>query len=204
MEFRKFSAYSILGSILLYIGSIIISGFLKPEYSHLRDAISELGETGYSYAYILNYSLVVTGFFVVFFAYALHISIKQEKYSIIPFISLLYFGLSLVAGGLFPCDKGCINPVTFSGYVHIYSGTPNLILNPLAYYLFAKRMENDTRWKIKASISKRAAFILILLYLLSFLFPIINLAGLGQRLTVVPIILWLYVMAVHLLRILKE
>jgi hypothetical membrane protein len=202
--FRKFSAYSILGSIFLYIGSIIISGFLKPDYRHLRNYISELGETGYSYSYILNYSLIVTGFFLVLFAYAMHISIKKEKYSIIPFLSLLYFGLSMVAGGVFPCDKGCINPVTFSGYMHIYSGAPLLILNPFAFYLFAKRMENDTLWKIKATFSKRIAFILLILYFLSFLFPNFNLAGLGQRLTVLPIILWLYVMAAHLLRILKK
>ena len=74
---------------------VIIAGFLRPDYSHLTDFVSELGAVGAPNAIIQRINFVLLGILIVAFTFGLHRGIGEGKGSIIgplletgfPFIS---------------------------------------------------------------------------------------------------------------------
>jgi len=179
---KNISIGVILG-VFSYIFSVIILGSIKPDYSHIRDLVSELGETGSPFNFILNISLVFSGLVLIGLGIELHKEIsKNSTKHRIGYICLALFGLSVICGGLFPCDKGCTEPVTISGYLHAITGIPAMITAPLSFVLIGLQMEKNQQWKSLYPIIFWGGILSIPAMILSAtVFPYYGLTGLGQR-----------------------
>lgn len=93
---------------LLWALVIMIAGRLRPEYSHLTQFISELGERGSSTELMMRYAaLVPTGLMHMAFAGFLYATFKGSRLTALAAILLALNGVARIGVGLFPCEVGC-------------------------------------------------------------------------------------------------
>ncbi len=90
---------------------IILCGGLRPEYSHLTQYISELGERGGSTEFIMRYAAFVpTGLMHTAFAAYLYVAFKGSPLATIAATLLAINGIARIVAGMFPCEIGCALP----------------------------------------------------------------------------------------------
>jgi hypothetical membrane protein len=96
---------------LLWVSAIIFCGSLRPEYSHLTQYISELGERSSSTELIMRYGgFVPTGLMHMAFAAFLCVAFRADRLAVVAASLLVINGLARIGAGLFPCEPGCIGP----------------------------------------------------------------------------------------------
>jgi len=96
---------------VLWASAIIVSGSLRPEYSHLTQYISELGERGGSTEFIMRYAAFVpSGLMHMAFAAFLYVAFKGSPLAAMGAMLLAINGIARIAAGMFPCEVGCALP----------------------------------------------------------------------------------------------
>ena len=87
---------------LVFWFTIMICGFMTPDYSHLSDLVSELGMKGAETQYIFTAGSVIKSILSVFFIVGLYKSAKRMELSTAPILILLVFPISTFGTGIFP------------------------------------------------------------------------------------------------------
>ena len=195
---------------ILFAAVITILGFVRIDYSHVEDLISQLGATGVQYAVVQNINFVLLGLLVVFFATGLYRSVGKGKAGKIGSGLVVLAGIGAVGLGIFPEDP-LPEPEepTFSGIVHNMFSLLAFLSAIVATIIFSRSLSTDDVWRRYrpySLITGVVAFGLMALVVLSdpeegkisALWPW---AGLIQRLLVGVWFLWIVVMAVRLLRL---
>jgi hypothetical membrane protein len=96
---------------VLWALAITLCGSRRPEYSHLTQYISELGERGSSTEFLMRYvGFVPTGLMHMTFAASLYATFRGSRLSSIAAALLALNGLGRIVAGLFPCEAGCAGP----------------------------------------------------------------------------------------------
>ncbi len=96
---------------VLWASAIFVSGSLRPEYSHLTQYISELGERGGSTEFIMRYAAFVpSGLMHMAFAAFLYVAFKGSPLAAMGAMLLAINGIARIAAGMFPCEVGCALP----------------------------------------------------------------------------------------------
>lgn len=108
---------------ILWALAIFVSGRLRPEYSHLTQYISELGERGGSTEFIMRYAAFVpTGLMHIAFAAFLYVAFKGNPLATVAAMLLAINGIARIGAGMFPCEVGCALPrVLLSQKLHSLS-----------------------------------------------------------------------------------
>ena len=190
---------SIIGPILFTI-IVIVLGHLRPGYSHISQLMSELGEVGAPNAVIMNLATAILGISILMFAFGLHYGLTSGKRWKAGPILMMVAGICMVAGGIFPCDPGCV-PVSFTGTVHFIASTigfPAVIFAPFA---LSQQFKNDKLWqgyRLYSIVTGAFTVILVPLFI-SEVFVVWN--GAIQRLILGILLLWLEVISIKLFRI---
>jgi len=93
---------------VLFAVVVIVSATLRPDYSHFRHFISELGATGTPYAALLNYAgFVPAGLMLAAFGVALAGVLPRRRLSIVAAVLVALFGAGIATSGVISCDAGC-------------------------------------------------------------------------------------------------
>lgn len=118
----------------------------QSDYSHVRQFISELGETGRPHAVLVSAWWCAFSFLMSPFAIALARALPRGRWRWGAAAAIVAFAvLSGVGSWLFPCDPGCKGE-TFFGMMHFvvnYLGTAAMVLSPLLLWLSTRR---DAIW----------------------------------------------------------
>jgi hypothetical membrane protein len=202
---RLLASCGIIGPIF-FTTVVIILGAIRPGYSHVAQAISELGEVGAPNAIIQDINFVVYGVLILAFALGLHRGISGGKGSrigpsLVAFSSVVAFTLG---GGFFPCDPGC-NFVTIRGTLHNVFGLTGFVAIIGAALILPRRLKTDSQWQSYRSYSLVTG-LLTTVFLVAFIGSSAGLFLLGyrgaiQRLMVGTFLLWTEVMAIKLFKI---
>ena len=134
-------------------------GALDPQYSHVRNVISELGEEGRPYAGVFAAWCVLFGLLLAGFAAAVRRALRRDSRSRAAAGALLVIGVCSILSGVFPCDPGCAGR-TFSAKVHYgvgYVATLAIIAAPL---LARSAVRGDPAWRGYGAFSLAAAALL--------------------------------------------
>lgn len=192
---------SIVGPVLLTI-VVPILGLLQPGYDHVAQHISQLGVAGEPNAIVMRAVTSILGVSIIMFAFGLHLGVNRKKDwgvgSIGPLL-VLVAGICMVAGGIFPCDPGCV-PVSFSGTVHetvSNVGFPAMIIAPFAT---AVQLRNRKTWRRYSHCSIAAGIVATVLVPVYVLEVFVNWNGAIQRIILAVLLLWMVAMAIKLLR----
>jgi hypothetical membrane protein len=179
-------------------------GALDPDYSHMRQYISELGEPGRPYAWAFSAWCVLWGLLFAGFAIALARGLGGRNGAWLGPGALLIMAATSIVVGLFPCDPGG-TAETVSGQVHLivggWIGTPAIILAPFLSWVAMRGREG---WRGYRGLSLAAG---VLLAVASGWLTICHYGdldrsayavGLVQRLILVILYVWVEVVAVRL------
>ena len=116
---------------------LLFAGLRTPGYTHLSQAISELGAPGAPYALLVNFGgFLPVGSWLVCFAFASRrfLSTPAQKNAVSILFSLA--GAAILTAGLFPTDPGGRRD-TLAGIVHAAAGLGLLIVATVTPFIMA-------------------------------------------------------------------
>jgi hypothetical membrane protein len=86
----------------------IVCAALRPDYSHIHHFISELGATGTSHAWLMNYvGFVPSGIMLAVFGASTAGRLPRHGFARLASGLIILFGAGVALSGLFSCDIGC-------------------------------------------------------------------------------------------------
>ncbi len=197
MKTQKFLAVcGIVGPIIFSI-IVLTLGYLTPDYSHIRDFMSELGAVDAPYGFVMSTAgLVLLGILISAFSIGFHRGI--EKGSVFGTALLVMSGFSLAATGIFRCDPGCID-VSLIGRLHSTFAMIAGFTFIVAIFFISPRLREDRNWKNYWAYSVITGVLTLVFSIL--LISAGDLAGLMQRISMGLPLLWMEVMAIRLFRL---
>lgn len=179
---------------ILFTIIVIILGLLRPGYSHVSQAISELGEVGAPNAAVQDANFVVFGLLVIAFAVGLHRGIGDGRGSKIgPALVGSFGAVGAIGAGIFPLPSPLHVPVSLIGFISLI----------IATLVISRRLKQDARWQSYRSYSLITGGIALALFV-ALVFGGSNDSpyfGALQRIFLTPLFLWVELMAIHLLRL---
>ena len=186
----------IVGPIVVVVGDIAAS-LSTPNYSPVRDSISSLALTPIGWlqsicflAMGLLLEILIAGFFF---------NIRRAR-GFHPGIGLLAFcgfGLMLIAA--FRMDHPGAPPI--EGIIHTIAASGLGLLFPIAILLLTPSLKSDPNWKNIFVYTLIAGVLALALMIGLFLSDQTGWFGLYERIIVANVIIWVEVVAVHLLRL---
>ena len=186
---------------ILWVLTIILCGSQQPEYSHLTQYISELGERGGSTEFIMRYAAFVpTGLMHMAFAAFLYAAFKGSRRASFAAILIAINGVARIGMGMFPCEVGCAIPrLLLSQKLHSLSAGVAFFALIGASVLWGSlfRRYQHLRGLSKYSIGS-GCLGLIFLALMSWSAEQRGVTGLYERLSSGLLSLWVLVFAVRL------
>lgn len=121
--FQLFYRNSGLIATITFGLTIVVTGWLTPNYSHMGQYISELGAQGAPFALFMNW-LGIIPFGGLIMMFAIYFYNVEDSFWIKWFVGggLFLCGLGFLAAGYYPCDNGCsFDNMSKSQIIHNFS-----------------------------------------------------------------------------------
>jgi hypothetical protein len=187
-----------LAGPLVFVTLVLIGGALYDGYSHVSQAVSELGGEGSEVARLQNTNFILLGVLTLGLAWALAGVLGGWRY--VPALVAVFATSSAIANGFLPCDLGCQGTTTV-GLLHNVTGVTGFVAAITATFLLSRRWRDDPHWRSHARFSRLTAYI-ALAGLLGFIVTraaeIEEIDGLLQRVFVLALLTWLAVTGLRL------
>ncbi len=198
--------YALCGVIapIFFVLMVIVEGFLVPGYSHMTQQMSDLGAyTLYgSYALLQNLNFFVSGILMVAFAIGLRQELPASRAIT---TSLGLFGVMFFLLGFFPDE-----PIPWPAAAHYLIAQAGGLSILLSQFFAWRRLRRPVAgegigWTGYGRFSLVSLVLTIILFTLFVVFgqPGSPIRGLLQRVAEAPLLLWIEVMALRLLRLSK-
>jgi len=114
----------ILFGVVLFCIVVLFSGYLTPDYSHFRQAISELGAPNAPYGWFVRWlGFIPLGISFIVFAFQFRKTFSNN----LPLILFLLTGIAIIVAGIFPTDPQGRRD-TLSAVIHAIAGISLLSL----------------------------------------------------------------------------
>lgn len=181
---------------------VYLAGSFYPNYSHINQAMSELGALGspvHSLSPLINNYPLAALFFV--FGYAVIAGFKISKWAVASGLFVLLHGIGSLLAGYFSCDVGCnLDSVLLSQTLHNSAGLLmffSLLLANIIWIFLAKKYLGAV-WFSFFSLVTAIAAVGLLPLMANAVEQGVNF-GLYQRLNYAVQVLWIMVFALLLL-----
>jgi len=194
----RLSAACGMAAPLTFFGTVLVLGFLRPDYSHTTQLMSELGIPGSPYAVVMDLiGLALTGVLLILFTPTIHAALGNERGGTAGALLVAVVGIMFIGMAFLPCDTGCVAETT-AGHLHLLLGMAGILVTAASAFLLAYAMREDGDWRGYWQYSLATGALLFLLILAS---PSISGApGVVQRTIAGVAFLWTEVVAVRLYR----
>lgn len=200
-NFHRLAALSGIIGPVVFVLIITIAGTRYDGYSHLSQAISELGATDSPVRIWQTLNFFFLGTALTLFALSFHQ--RFERSSKLTTGLFLYFAIFAgIGNGVFSCAPGC-DMITTTGILHNLTGLTGFLSLSAAMFIIAKRMRKLEAWSRWATYTKTTGYLIVLFFVIWMtvgpigeLLPDIH--GLFQRLMAASFLQWFMVMGLHL------
>lgn len=181
-------------SPILYTLMWILGGFLRSDYSHIRDDISSLFAVGAPKRKIFNAFIIASSLLLFIFYLGLHWGINNGQDSIIgPLIFVISGFLGVLVAFFFPLDaSGEI--ITLRGKMHLILVITSGILTIAGMVALWFRLESIEGWSAFANYSLISAIVSFVLIIISGIFIKSRFRGLLERFGVTPFQLYYFML----------
>ena len=196
----RLAACGLLGPVQFTLAWAAL-GFLRPDYSHRRQFISELAAAGAPYAGVMTGAFLLLGLLSLAFARGLHRGISRGRGSPLGPALIALFGAGSIGSGIFRCDPGC-GGHSWANALHTLITHLGLGALVLATVTIPLRFTRDPAWRAYRAYSWLTGLVAVGLFAKGF--AAFGGAGLGQRLFIGVLFLWLGVLALRLLQLVKR
>ncbi|HMD80628.1 MAG TPA: DUF998 domain-containing protein [Anaerolineales bacterium] len=194
MTKKQFSLGGVAASAT-FVAMLILFSALTPGYSHLTQAVSELGMSNAPYAFLWNLlGFGLVGVLILVFAWSLYLEFNAIRGGL--FISALtgISGLGYMGLGIFPASIG-FQPSTATT-LHTIMVLISFFTFIVAAFAFGVSLRNDPAWKRWAIFSA----VMGAIGFLSFAIPRSVPLGVSQRIGLGANFVWLLIMGYVLYR----
>jgi hypothetical membrane protein len=178
---------------------VVVLGLLWSSYSHVTQAISELGGVDAPNAIIMNTAgFALTGILIIFFAVGLYYGLGKGRGSKIGSALVAVYGLGMFGIAFFPWDK--VNLASFTSTMHSLIGWPHWIGLILGLLVLAHTFKNDLRWNsywVYTLVTGLLTAIVIVIY--AFI-GVEGYMGVLQRIIIGAQLIWIEIVAIKLSR----
>ncbi|MBI2852921.1 MAG: DUF998 domain-containing protein [Chloroflexi bacterium] len=188
---------------ILFTILVVIAGLFYQGYNHATYAISELGGVTARYPLIQNANFFILGILVMAFSVGLHRGIGGQGSKLGTVLFAIFGLITAFAQPFLPLDPGG-EFVTLTGTLHNVTGLGSFLFAVVGIFVTSRRLRHDPGWQ-----SYRKFSIVSSMVALVSLVAWIGIAkgaeigavnGVLQRVFVGVILLWIEVMALHLLK----
>lgn len=191
---------------ILFALAVIVLGFLREDYSHVSQMMSDLGEIGSRNMAGQNANFIVTGLLVLAFSIGLHRATSPGKSMTVGSLLVAVIGLGSVGAGVFPSDPSCPAPTcdSVADNGHTVASMIVFLSIPFAVLLVSRGLWRDSAWRRYRAYSALTGILasaLLVLFIASTLDEASSLGrwdGAIQRLYIATWLQWIGVMAVRL------
>ena len=187
----------------LFASVVVLCAALRPEYSHLTQMMSELGETGGPYASLMNAAgFVPSGLLLIAFGGSLAWLVPRTQLSVVGALLVVLFGAGIASAGVFSCDSGCprqgiSQEATLHTIVSVIAFLSAVAACAIWAFVFRRLNAWRSLWIYSAS-SAAVAFVLLLIFNASV--ESRTLSGVWQRLFLGTLYLWCAVVGAYAFR----
>jgi hypothetical membrane protein len=192
----------VAGPVLL-TAVVIICASLRPNYSHTKQFISELGARGTPNAEIMNFAgFVPAGILLAGFGVSLASIRPRRRGSVLAAMCITLFGIGIAFAGIYSCDPGCPHrdasaEATLHDRVTSLAFTSGIAGVAVLSFYFRKVGEFRVLWPYTA-ISSAAAYGFLFASGVSLESRVLS--GLWQRMFLGTLFLWSMVVSLRILR----
>ena len=190
---------------VLFALAVIVLGFLREDYSHVSDTISDLGEIGSPNMAGQNVNFILTGLLILAFSFGLYRGTDPGKRVKVGSLLVAVIGLGVAGAGVFPDDPSCPSPGcnSLAANGHGVAGFMVFPAIPFAILLFARGLGRDTAWRRYRTYSLVTGIVALALLVLfdASESTLASWEGAIQRLYLVSWFQWIGVMAIGLFRL---
>lgn len=182
-------------SPILYTLMWVLGGFLRADYSHVRDDISSLFAVEAPRRRLFNALIIASSLLLFIFYLGLHWGINNGQGSIIGSLIFVISGLlGVLIAVFFPLDAdGEI--VTFRGKLHLVLVVASGFLNILGMVALWFRLSSVSNWSDFAVFSLISAIFSLILVFAALIFIKSKYRGLVERIMVTPYQLYYFVIS---------
>lgn len=189
-----------IASALCFVAADALGSALRPGYSPVSDAISELIETGAPNKALIDAFLLGFHGLVIPFAIGLHREVRARPRGWIAPLFLAGAGcLGVVLTLFFPCDPGC-RPLTPRGTAHIFIAVPMGFSVVLSILAFSWRFGADPDWRGWRGYSRATFAVAIGLAVLTVALAETRFVGVSERALTLAYLQWYVAVGVKLAR----
>ena len=97
----------VVGPVLFAVVTAVV-GATRSSYSHTSQFISELGETGAEFAWVMNwFGFILSGALILIFVIASRKLVSSGALNVIASLCLIAFAICMSLAGIYSCDLGC-------------------------------------------------------------------------------------------------
>jgi len=199
MSLRRTGIFCGILSPILWLSFIGIAGAMRPEFSHITNYISELGERGSSTEIMMRVAAFgFTGFLYPCFALALLATFRDGWQSMVAAGLIALDGVGRMGAGVFACDPGCGGLSLDQELHHTFAtvGFLSGVLSAIAWGIVFRRLG----WPPLIAWYSIASGTIALIFLLLMTWPgnPVHAVGLFEHLATAVLSLWILVFAVHI------
>jgi hypothetical protein len=210
MNRRQLGALAGMIGSALFVAVFTIEGFLRPGYDMRSDFISALSLGPRGWIQIANFLVLGTLFLV--FAWGAAAEFREGKASRFGPILLAIIGFGFFISGPMVMDPtGTVRAeMTAHGIVHAIFGAIVFTLAPITCFMFFRGFRSDPNWRWFAWWTLAAGIVItaavVALRIMSPQPPALPhpLAGIAQRMIVIPFLAWVFAFAAGLYRRSKQ
>ena len=171
-------------SPILYTLMWIIGGFLRPEYSHIRDDVSSLTATGAPRKRLFDGFIITSSVLMFVFYLGLHSGMNNGQGSVLgPSLFVVSGFLGILVALFFPLDVGG-EIITLRGKMHLILVVTSGILSIVGMVALWFRLIEIEVWSTFAMFSLVSAIVSFILVIISAIFIKSKYRGLVERVMV--------------------
>ena len=182
-------------SPILYTLMWILGGFLRSNYSHVRDDISSLFAVGAPRRKVFNALIVVSSLLLFIFYLGFHWGINDGQGSFVePLIFVVSGFLGVLVAFFFPLDEGG-EILTYRGKMHLALVVLSGFLNIVGMVALWFRLASVSVWIDFALYSLVSAIVSLVLVIVSLVYIKSKYRGLVERIMVTPYQLYYFLIS---------
>lgn len=192
----------VIGPVLFAAVTALV-GTTRPGYSHVSQFISELGETGAEFAWVMNwFGFILSGALILIFVIAARNHISRGALNGIGALCLIAFAICLSLAGIYSCDLGC-SPANATPEQELHDlvsiiAFPAFILGVIAWGILFFRQAASRRFGTYSLVSGFASIVVLVAMVQSEATR--EGTGILQRLFLAILFAWLVALSIRLRR----